>query len=90
MQDIFSRYQDSVDFYEKCGRYIFILDMSLLINKLQIKSIDKTIKLFENGYHELQHDEEYEELKNMMLEWCNNRINKSKPFGLFTKLNYGF
>lgn len=56
---------------------------------LYLNSIDKTIKLFENGYHELQHDEEYKEMKLMMLDWCNDRIAKSKPFGIFNKLNYG-
>lgn len=32
-------------------------------------SIEKGLKLFDNGYHELQHDEEYEELKSIVDDW---------------------
>ena len=39
------------------------------------------MKIFENGYHELQHDEEVDNLKETVLEWCLQRVERSKPFG---------
>ena len=44
-------------------------------------STDKTLKIFENGYHELQHDEEVDQLKETVVEWALQRVPKSKPFG---------
>jgi len=41
------------------------------------------LKIFENGYHELQHDEEVDQLKEVVLEWCLQRVEKAKPFGLY-------
>ncbi|KAM3139158.1 hypothetical protein pb186bvf_008756 [Paramecium bursaria] len=54
-------------------------------------SKDKEIKLFENGYHELQHDIEFEELKQIMPQWCLNRLKKSESLGILlqSRLNYG-
>lgn len=44
-------------------------------------SAEKGLKLFENGYHELQHDEECEELKSIVLDWVMRRMESAKPIG---------
>ena len=46
-------------------------------------SSDKKLKIFEQGFHELQHDEEVNQLKKIVVEWCLERAERSKPFGLF-------
>ncbi|CAD8171470.1 unnamed protein product [Paramecium octaurelia] len=53
-------------------------------------SQDKSIKLFENGYHELQHDFEFIEMKQIIIEWCSLRLQKAEPFGILlqSRLNY--
>lgn len=48
--------------------------------------MDKTLKIFENGYHELQHDEEVDQLKQTVVDWCLQRVPKAKPFGNLEKL----
>ena len=59
------------------GTLIFWVEFLRKINS----SADKTLKIFENGYHELQHDEEVDELKKTVVDWCLQRIPKAKPFG---------
>ena len=39
------------------------------------------MKLFTDGYHELQHDEELEELCNVVAEWVDRRIVNAPPIG---------
>ncbi|CAD8176051.1 unnamed protein product [Paramecium pentaurelia] len=53
-------------------------------------SQDKSIKLFENGYHELQHDFEFVEMKQIIIDWCSIRLQKAEPFGILlqSRLNY--
>ena len=52
-------------------------------------SFDKKLKLFPNGYHELQHDEECEDLKKLVLDWILEKAQSSRPFGVMQKLKYG-
>lgn len=33
-------------------------------------SKDKTLKLFDKGFHELQNDVEFERVKNVIINWC--------------------
>ena len=58
-----------------------VLLFSGLILKKNKFSADKTLKIFENGYHELQHDEEVDQLKQTVVDWCLQRVPKAKPFG---------
>ncbi|CAK83537.1 unnamed protein product (macronuclear) [Paramecium tetraurelia] len=53
-------------------------------------SQDKSIKLFENGYHELQHDFEFIEMKQIIIDWCSIRLQNAGPFGILlqSRLNY--
>jgi hypothetical protein len=41
--------------------------------------------LFDNGYHELQHDEECEELKQVIHDWIVRRLEHAKPVGNYIK-----
>lgn len=43
---------------------------------------DKSLKLFPDGYHELQHDLEYEEMKGMLQEWIAQKLKRSEPLGI--------
>ncbi|CAK82046.1 unnamed protein product (macronuclear) [Paramecium tetraurelia] len=45
------------------------------------KSQEKALKLFENGYHELQHDEECDELMSITLDWLQRRLDNAKILG---------
>ena len=49
-------------------------------------SKDKKLNLFENGYHELHNDVEYLEMRKNILDWCNERVDKSQHFGIFWNL----
>lgn len=51
------------------------------ISLRKIFSTEKSLKLFENGYHELQHDEEFDELKNVVNDWMTRRLQKSEVLG---------
>ena len=46
------------------------------------------MKLFENGYHEMQHDEECDELIATVTEWILKRADKAKPFGNTLKCSF--
>jgi len=35
-----------------------------------IGTSEKTLKLFEKGFHELQNDVEFDRLKNTVINWC--------------------
>lgn len=48
---------------------------------IKLISKDKTLKLFENGYHEMQHDEECDELVETVKEWISKRADRAKPLG---------
>ena len=41
-------------------------------------SKDKKLLAFENGYHELHNDEEFIELRESVVKWCNERVAKAK------------
>ncbi|KAL4488335.1 hypothetical protein ABPG72_019185 [Tetrahymena utriculariae] len=62
-------------------------DSIAFYNKCSSK--DKTLKLFENGYHEMQHDEECDELIETVKDWILKRADRAKPLGLITKLKCG-
>ena len=51
------------------------------ISLREIFSTEKSLKLFENGYHELQHDEEFDELKNVVNDWMTRRLQKPEVLG---------
>ena len=48
----------------------------------QVNSQVKNYKAFENGYHNLFDDNESEEAKNVILQWCNQRLQNSKNFSI--------
>ncbi|CAD8067549.1 unnamed protein product [Paramecium sonneborni] len=52
-------------------------------------SKDKTLKLFDKGFHELQNDIEFERVKNVIINWCQKQINKDKRISYFRALNHG-
>ncbi|CAD8149464.1 unnamed protein product [Paramecium pentaurelia] len=52
-------------------------------------SKDKTLKLFDKGFHELQNDIEFERVKNIITIWCQKQINKDKRISYFRELNHG-
>ncbi|CAD8063637.1 unnamed protein product [Paramecium sonneborni] len=52
-------------------------------------SKDKTLKLFDKGFHELQNDVEFDRVKNVIINWCQKQINKDKRISYFRALNHG-
>ncbi|CAD8048712.1 unnamed protein product [Paramecium sonneborni] len=50
-----------------------------------VGSKDKIIKLFDEGYHELQHDEEFQSIKLQLNEWIKIRLANSIPFGILSQ-----
>ncbi|CAD8151118.1 unnamed protein product [Paramecium octaurelia] len=52
-------------------------------------SKDKTLKLFDKGFHELQNDVEFERVKNVILNWCQKSINKDKRISYLRGINHG-
>lgn len=46
------------------------------------RSTAKSIRLFENGYHELQHDVEYDEMKEVVADWLQLRLDSAKNVGI--------
>jgi len=49
----------------------------------RINSRIKNCKAFQNGYHNIFDDNESEEAKSLILQWCDDRLQKSKNFGIF-------
>lgn len=43
----------------------------------------KSLKAFRNGYHNIFDDNESEEAKSFILEWCNERLLQSKDFSRY-------
>ncbi|EGR30944.1 hypothetical protein IMG5_120760, partial [Ichthyophthirius multifiliis] len=86
-KDMVTNHHDSIAFYNKCSRFFFLFFLYFFnINEI---SIDKTLKLFENGYHELQHDDEFEELIECIICWINQRYTNAKNFGLIGQIKCG-
>ncbi|CAD8043714.1 unnamed protein product [Paramecium primaurelia] len=71
---IFHGKQDTQSSYENSVQFIN-----------QVGSKDKQIKLFDEGYHELQHDEEFQCIKQQLNEWIKIRLENSVPFGILSQ-----
>lgn len=54
-----------------------------------IKSKEKTLKIFEAGFHELQNDSEWPKMKMIMVQWCNKMMSKDMKVSFMREHNYG-
>lgn len=49
------------------------------------KSTDRTLKIFEYGYHELHCDTEKDRLQKLVLNWCNKSLESDHKISNFTQ-----
>ncbi|KAM3147105.1 hypothetical protein pb186bvf_000821 [Paramecium bursaria] len=53
------------------------------------QSKDKTIKIYESGFHELHNDSEWPKMKIFMLQWCQKQLGKDFKVSFMRELNHG-
>ncbi|CAD8088735.1 unnamed protein product [Paramecium sonneborni] len=56
---------------------------------MQIQSKEKTIKIFENGFHEMHNDSEWPKMKTIITQWCQKMITKEVKNNYLKQYNYG-
>ncbi|KRX08668.1 hypothetical protein PPERSA_07480 [Pseudocohnilembus persalinus] len=64
--DMVTSHFDSIQFFNKCSS----------------QDQHKELILFDDGYHELQHDQECQELKERVLQWMNKIYQNQRPFDI--------
>ncbi|CAD8182183.1 unnamed protein product [Paramecium pentaurelia] len=56
---------------------------------MQIQSKEKTMKIFEQGFHEMHNDSEWPKMKTVISQWCQKMINKDIKMNYLKEYNRG-
>ncbi|CAK85716.1 unnamed protein product (macronuclear) [Paramecium tetraurelia] len=56
---------------------------------MQIQSKEKTIKIFEQGFHEMHNDSEWPKMKTIITQWCQKMITKDVKMNYLKEYNHG-
>lgn len=69
---------------DKVASHIDSLDFYRLV-----RTKEKTLKIFENGFHEPQNDSEWPKMKQFMIQWCQKMLKRDVKVSFNRELNYG-